>query len=187
MTVIDRFMYDLIYRISNPRWDDGSIPAQVAELASYKGKTGNAIDLGCGTGTYSIYLARQGFAVVGVDTSPTAIRKAQEKANRAGVKPEFIVRDVTRLDFPGGSFDIALDVGCLHGLNTAERQRYALELTRLMAPAGTLLIWGGNRVMRFGLSPEEVERTFAPEFRLERVEPNQFHGRQANWYWLHRQ
>lgn len=187
MTAIDQFMYDLIYLISNPRWDDGTIPAQVAELASHKGKTGNAIDLGCGTGTHSIYLPRLGFAVVGVDTSSTAIRKAQEKADQAGVKPEFIIRDVTRLDFPGGSFDIALDVGCLHGLNAAERVRYALELTRLMASAGTLLIWGGNRVMRFGLSPEEVETTFAPGFKLERVEPNQFHGRQANWYWLHRQ
>ena len=39
------------------------------------------------------------------------------------------------------SFDIALDVGCLHGLGAAEQQRYALELTRLMAPGGTLLVW----------------------------------------------
>jgi len=187
MVAIEQVMYEVIYRISKPRWDDGSIPSQVAELASHKGKTRNAIDLGCGTGTHSIYLGQQGFAVVGIDTSPTAIRKAQEKASQAGVKPEFIVHDVTRLDFIRGPFDIALDVGCLHGLGAKERQRYALELTRLMSPGGTLLIWGGDRALGFGLLPDEVEKTFTPGFRLERVEPNKLHQRQAKWYWLNRQ
>jgi hypothetical protein len=34
MSAIDRIMYDTIYRISKPRWDDGSIPPQVAQLWS---------------------------------------------------------------------------------------------------------------------------------------------------------
>lgn len=140
MAAIDRMIYELTYRISKPRWDDGSIPSPVAQLASNSGKSRNAIDLGCGTGTHSIYLAQQGFAVIGVDISPTAIRQAQEKASRAGVKPEFVVHDVTRLDSLPGPFDIALDVGCLHGLGASGQQRYVLELTRLMQPGGTLLV-----------------------------------------------
>ena len=110
MAAIEQTMYEVIYRIVKPRWDDGNIPAQVAQLASRQGKTRNAIDLGCGTGTHSIYLAQQGFAVVGIDTSLTAIQKAQAKASKAGVKPEFIVHDVTQLDFLNGPFDIR--VGC---------------------------------------------------------------------------
>jgi len=39
-----------------------------------------AIDLGCGTGNYAIYLAEQGFDVTGVDSSATAIQIAAEKA-----------------------------------------------------------------------------------------------------------
>ena len=187
MAAIEQTMYEVIYRIVKPRWDDGNIPSQVAQLTSHPGKTRNAIDLGCGTGTHSIYLAQHGFAVVGVDTSPTAIQKAQEKASKAGVKPEFIIHGVTQLDFLNGPFDIALDVGCLHGLSTVERQCYALELTRLMPRGGTLLIWGGKRWMGFGLTPDEVKKIFTPGFKLERIEPNQFHGRQANWYWLKRQ
>jgi len=177
-------MYDLIYRTTQPRWDDGRIPPQVAQLASRGGKTKNAIDLGCGTGTHSIFLAGQGFSVMGVDSSPTALRKARAKAAQAGVKPEYILHDVTRLDFLDGPFDIALDVGCLHGLSAAERRRYAQELTRLMPPGGILLIWGGDRAAGFGLASGEVEKTFAPTFKLEQVEPGQIHGRQARWYWL---
>jgi len=141
MVAIEQVMYEVIYRISKPRWDDGSIPSQVAELASHKGK--QETPLIWAVGRNSLYLScPTRICRCGIDTSPTAIRKAQEKPP-VGVKPEFIVHDVTRLDFTRGPFDIALDVGCLHGLGAKERQRYALELTRLMAPGGTLLIWGG--------------------------------------------
>jgi SAM-dependent methyltransferase len=98
-----------------------------------------------------------------------------------------MLHDVTRLDFLPGPFDIALDVGCLHGLGAAGRRLVARELTRLMRPGGTLLIWGGDRAAGFGLASGEVQNLFAPAFRLERVEPSQIHGRQAKWYWLQRQ
>lgn len=181
--------YDLMYRISKPRWDTGTVPSQVTQLASHQGKTRNAIDLGCGTGTHSIYLAQQDFSVIGVDISPTAIQRAQQKASKAGVKPEFIVHDVTRLDFLNGPFDIALDVGCFHGMNDAGHQRYALELTRLMRPGSTLLIWGMDPrpLGLVNLIPDEVEKAFAPGFRLERVEPSQVNQRDGKWYWLNRQ
>lgn len=186
MGAIDSLMYDLIYRITRPRWDDGSIPPQVVQLAAHAGGTKNAIDLGCGTGTHSIYLASQGWSVVGLDSSPTAIRLARSRADQAGFHPEFSVQDVTRLEFLHSPFEIALDVGCLHGLSAHERQRYALELTRLMPSGGTFLAWGGDRAAAFGLASGEMEKLFAPGFRLERVEPGQNHGRQAKWYWLNR-
>ena len=180
--------YELIYQISKPRWDTGSVPAQVAQLASHQGKTRNVIDLGCGTGTHSIYLAQQGFSVIGVDISPTAIMRAQKKASQAGVKPKFIVHDVTRLDFLKGPFEIALDVGCFHGMNAAAQQRYSLELTQLMQPGNTLLIWGMDPrpLGLVSLTPDEVEKAFMPGFRLERVEADQINQRQGKWYWLNR-
>jgi len=98
---------------------------------------------------------------VGVDSSPTALRTAHAKAAQAGVKPLFMLHDVTRLDFLPGPFEIALDVGCLHGLSPAERKRCALELTRLMPPGGTMLIWAGDRNAGFSLAAGEVEKTFA--------------------------
>ena len=184
MTDAGQLMYEMIYRMSTPRWDDGEIPPQVAQLACQPGKTRRAIDLGCGTGTQSIYLAQRGFTVTGVDSSPTALQKARQKAAAAGVDAEFVLRDITRLDGLAGPFDIALDIGCLHGLNPSSRQRCAEELSRLMPPGGTLLIWGGERSFGFGWRPGEVEKTFAEGFRLLRSEASNLHGRQARWYWL---
>jgi hypothetical protein len=47
-------MYDLLYRITRPRWEDGSLPPQVAKLAARAGITSHTIELGCDTGTHSI-------------------------------------------------------------------------------------------------------------------------------------
>ncbi len=188
LAAIDRILYELAYRVSKPRWDDGRIPAQAAQLASQKSHAGNVLDLGSGTGTHSIYLAQQGFMVTGIDVSQIAIRRAREKASGAGVKPEFIVHDVTHPGFLRGPFDIALDVGCLHGLNAAEQRRYALELTRLMKTGSTLLVWGMDpQPMGFGLTPERIERTFTPGFKLDQIENVQLHRRCSKWYWLTRQ
>ena len=188
MAVIDQVLYELMYRISKPGWDDSNVPPQVAHLASHSGKTRKAIDLGCGTGTHSIYLAQQGYSVVGVDISPTAIRRAQQKTAQAEVKPEFVVHEVTSLDFLGGPFDIALDVGCFHGLNVAGQARYAAEITRLLQSGSSFLLWGmDDRPLGLGLlSPDLVEKIFRPGFKLSQVEPSQMHGRQSKWYWLER-
>jgi SAM-dependent methyltransferase len=187
MVAIDKVMYELIYRISKPNWDDGEVPPQIIQLASETGEPGKVLDLGCGTGTHSIDLAQRGFAVTGIDVSPTAIRRAREKASRAGVNPEFIVGDVTRLDFLPGSFDIALDVGCLHGLNASGQERCARELTRLMKAGSVLLVWGMDpQHSGMSLTPNKMQRIFAPGFQLERVESVKLHRRPSKWYWLRR-
>ncbi len=184
MTAIDRIVYELAYRVTKPRWDDGQVPPQVAQLTAAAGRSARAIDVGCGTGTHSIYLAEQGLAVTGIDASQTAIRRAKEKALQAGVTPEFILHDVTRLEFLADPFDVALDMGCLHGLGDTEQQRYAAELGRLMRAGGTLLVWAMDSR---GLTPVRVKELFVPAFSLERVEEVQLHRRPSRWYWLRRQ
>jgi SAM-dependent methyltransferase len=188
MMALNWVFYDLIYRISKPPWDDGTIPSQVAQLASHKGKMRNAIDLGCGTGTHVIYLAEQGFTVTGVDVSPTAISQAKEKASKAGVKPEFVVHDVTRLDFLRGQFDIALDLRCFHGLSKGQRTRYEENLARLTHPGSLFLLWARKDVSSFGIGigPAEVGKIFSPHFLLENTEQASLHGRASAWYWFKR-
>ena len=188
MSISDQIMYEAVYRISKPRWDDGQIPPQVTQLASHQGNTGTALDLGCGTGTHSIYLAQQGFTVTGIDISPTAIHRANEKASRAEVQVEFIVHDVTHLDFLPGPYAHALDVGCFHGLSAANQQSYALALTRLMKAGSTLLVWGVDpQPIGFGVTAQGMERIFASGFKLEQIENVQLHQRSSKWYWLRKQ
>lgn len=179
-------MYDLYYRFSKPRWDDGSIPQQVVDLASQVRK-GRVLDLGCGSGTHAIYLAGRGFSVVGIDGSSTAIRQAQRKAAQAGVNPTFLIQDVTRLEFLQDAFDAGLDVGCFHGLSKAGKEAYCRGLARYTHPGSLVLLWGfDRRNPNFGLTPEQVERTFAPMFTLTRTEPSSLHQRPSHWYWLMR-
>ena len=69
-----KWVYERQYRRGAPRWDTGVTPPEVVEV--FEGEdppSGRALDLGCGTGTNVLYLARHGFEVVGVDVSPLAI------------------------------------------------------------------------------------------------------------------
>jgi ubiquinone/menaquinone biosynthesis C-methylase UbiE len=180
-----RAFYDLTYRFSSPVWDDGRIPRPVEELAASVPAEGRALDLGCGTGTQSIYLSQQGFSVVGVDGSQTAIRQAQEKAQKYRTYPEFLVHDVTRLDFLSAPFAIALDIGCLHGLAAAGRSAYARQLTRLTQPGAIFLVWGmDNHFPSFGLTADLLEKEFSPGFSILRTEPSSLHNQRSTWYWL---
>ena len=78
--------FDLRYLLDQPPWDTEITPPEVVELVEGEGPSpGRALDLGCGTGTNCVYLARHGWEVVGVDFSVLAIRPARRKARRAGV------------------------------------------------------------------------------------------------------
>ena len=62
-----------------PPWDIGAPqPAMSALLAKYP-PTNPVLDVGCGSGDLSIYLAQLGYQVVGIDFVETAITSAQEK------------------------------------------------------------------------------------------------------------
>lgn len=190
--MIRRLAYSLWYYF-RPPWDTGITPPEVVEAieGTEKLKPGRALDLGCGTGTNSLYLARHGWQVVGVDFARTAIRKARLKAREAGLAVDFYAADVTRLDFLNPPIDLILDIGCFHTLDTESRVRYRDQLQRLMRPGARFMLYAFSpRRGRFGdvgITPEEVERLFKADFRLLRVEGGTDPGGPpAAWYWLER-
>jgi SAM-dependent methyltransferase len=134
------FDFDRAYRAPFTSWGDVRIPAEVKALAR-QGTFGSALELGCGLGRFSHYLARQGLRATGVDFSPVAIAKARERIVRSTGGLEFLVGDVTRLDALNGPFDVSFDVGCFHCLDPQGQRAYVLEISRLLEPGGTHLIW----------------------------------------------
>ncbi len=76
-----QWFYDALYRFTRPDWDTGLTPPEVETLMKGRRNGGRALDLGCGTGTTSIYLAQYGYDVVGVDFSSKAIEQAREGAS----------------------------------------------------------------------------------------------------------
>ena len=133
-------MFSLWY-FRRPPWDSGITPPELLEYLESRPAAGRAIDLGCGTGTNVITMARMGWQVTGVDFVPKAIDLAREKARKAGVNVDLRVGDVTRLDGINGPFDFALDLGCFHGLTESERSAYLKQLDRLLAPDGTWFMY----------------------------------------------
>jgi len=120
------WVFDLLYRVGMPIWDI-STPPEVRALVEGPGAlpAGRALDMGCGTGTHTIYLAQHGWDAIGVDFSASAIGRARKKANGiAGAT--FLQADVTRLREQGlsGPFDLVLDMGCFHALPQESRQAY---------------------------------------------------------------
>lgn len=173
MLNLDRAVFGLMYRIGFTPWDGHQLPARLRELiegdaALPKGK---ALDVGCGTGDTSIYLAQHGWDVTGIDFVERALAKARVKAQRAGAKIRWLRADVTRLGQHdiGPGFNLVVDNGLLHGLSDDARDAYVRELSPLVPDGGRLLILGfGVRKRRGprGIDPEEVERRFGHGWEL---------------------
>lgn len=186
-----RWFYRLRY-LGRPPWDTGVTPPElVSVVEGGVVPPGRALDLGCGTGTNVMYLARHGFEAIGVDYVPRAIAQARRKAEEAGVEATFIVGDVTDLSFLEGPFDLVLDLGCFHGLSSEGKLGYAQGVSRLTRPGSLFLLyaWGPRRFLfrELGVTQDQVERLFAPAFRLRQAShgPGRFTG-SATWYTLER-
>ena len=135
-----RILFHYLY-FRKPPWDTGISPPELLEFIQTH-DPGRAIDIGCGTGTNLITLARAGWEVTGVDFVPRAIKIARQKLSQAGVQARLLVQDATKLQGIPGPFDFALDLGCFHGIPQNEKPKYLEGLDRILAPNGCWLMYG---------------------------------------------
>jgi len=187
--------WNLAYLFRAP-WDTGITPPELVELVEGGAlRLGRALDLGCGTGTNVIYLARHGFDVVGVDAAWLALFKARRKAQAAGVRAGFIrasVLDLERSDNPVLSqpFDFCLDIGCFHSFGPSDRDRYVAGLRRRLRPGGLYLLYAfGPRCMgkrTVGLTSGEVSASLSGDFHLIWDRQGTERGSPSGWYFFER-
>ena len=135
-----KIFYYLSY-FKNPPWDTGVSPPELIAFI-HAHAAGRALDLGCGTGTNAITMAKEGWQVTGVDFVGKAIQMARKKAQQLGIKVDFHISDVTKLDFITGQFDLILDIGCFHSLSPQAKNAYIENLSRLLSADGTYLLYG---------------------------------------------
>lgn len=102
----------------------------------------DVIDLGCGTGRNTNYIAGLGNKAVGIDISETALRIAQERANELHLDSVTYIKQSIGDEFPfsNESFDIALDVTSSNSLNEKERDVYLKETARVLKSGGFLFV-----------------------------------------------
>ena len=156
--MLRRINFNLWYLFGRTPWDSGISPPELFDFIAHH-PPGRAIDLGCGTGTNVVTLAQHGWQVTGIDFAPRAIRLAKQKMKQAGVQADVSVGDVTKLRGITGPFDLALDLGCFHGV--PDRSGYLRELNRLLAPGGYWLLYGMLRSEteedRPGITPADLD------------------------------
>ena len=132
--------------------------AEVTDLAP-----GRALDLACGAGRNTVWLAERGWQVTAVDYSPTGLALARELAAARGVKVEWIEADVVDWTPPPRAFDLV----CVLYLQlpAAERRAVLAHAADALAPGGTLLIIGHDRLnLTEGWGgPSQPEVLFTPD------------------------
>jgi ubiquinone/menaquinone biosynthesis C-methylase UbiE len=121
--------------------------------------------LGCGTGTNVITLAQAGWQATGVDFASRAIAIGRRKLRAANVQAELHVGDVTHLPNIKEPFDLALDMGCFHGVE--DRAAYLAELTRLLAPGGFWLMY---RIFRPAAPPRSTPGLVEADLELNHTQ-----------------
>jgi len=168
-----RLTFAAMYRLGITPWDGHPLPAWLREQIEQPGGLlpGRALDVGCGTGDTSIYLAQHGWQVTGIDFVTRALDEARSKTSAAGVTVRYQRADVTRLAAygVGGGFDLIADNGCLHGLNDNQRDAYVREIGAAAAPGARLLIMAfAARARRGprGIDRAELETRFAHRWEL---------------------
>lgn len=129
-----------LWYLRRPPWDTGISPPELLDFIRSH-PPGKALDLGCGTGTNVVSLARHGWRTTGIDFAAPAIARAQARARSASFEIDLRVGDVTDLHDLGGTFDLILDIGCFHSLDPAGRVAYQRNLHRLLSPGGYLLMY----------------------------------------------
>jgi len=134
---------------------------------------GKALDIGCGAGTDSVYLARQGWDVTSLDFMPKALEYTQQRASEAGVNVTPVEADITAWE-PPQQYDLVLDHGLLHNMDPVRFPAYRKCLMKALAADGdfVLLHWHplfpgqvSGEVGPTRRSREELKAFFAPELQ----------------------
>jgi cyclopropane fatty-acyl-phospholipid synthase-like methyltransferase len=180
-------------------WDQALPPPEIIAFAE-SAPPGRALDLGCGTGRASIYLAQHGWICDGVDFIPAAVDLARERATAAGVgdSTRFTVAEVAHLDEFKPSYDLAIDVGCMHNLRGDDLVSYAAGVARLVHADGQYLLFAhlADETDQTGetaparLTEADIRSVFDGPFSIERAERGTTTVGEMTWasawFWMRR-
>lgn len=108
-------------------------------------KDNSVIDIGCGFGRNSNWLATQGASVTALNINNDEIRYAKNKAKILGVGVNYKLTDFTKFDSKGKLFDVALDMGCSHMLSIPDQYLFEKNIAKILKTGGLCIYFGFSK------------------------------------------
>jgi len=163
---------------------------------------GRALDIGCGAGTDSVFLAGQGWEVTSLDFMPKALEYTVQRAAEAGVQVNPVEADITDWQ-PPARYDLVLDHGLLHNMDPVRHAAYRATVLAALADDAefVLLHWhprfagqGNGRMGPRRVDREAIKDFFAPELQERFFAREEFEdlpdmvggGMTQAYYWFRR-
>lgn len=134
-------------------------------------RKGRALNLECGRGFDSLFLAQQGFAVAAMGFSPDDVAAVARKAEEARANIATYTIEGARLPFHEGEFDLVSDAsGCLSGMSEGDRAALLPELHRTLRAGGRMFVLlPSYTAQKGGFTRNKIDSTFHPPFEVIRV------------------
>jgi SAM-dependent methyltransferase len=138
-----------------PPWSIGEPQPELAALIAAGKFRSDVLDAGCGVAELSLTLAAQGYTVVGIDLTPTAVAAATKAAAERGLTTaSFAQADITSLTGYDGRFNTVADSTLFHSIPVEGRDGYLSSIHRAAAPGASYFVL----VFAKGAFPEEWEQ-----------------------------
>ncbi|BBY55928.1 class I SAM-dependent methyltransferase [Mycobacterium koreense] len=151
--------WDSVYRGEGafegpPPWNIGEPQPELAALIRDGQVRSDVLDAGCGVAELSLALAAQGYTVVGIDLTPTAVAAATAAARERGLQnASFVQGDITDFDGYDGRFATIMDSTLFHSIPVEGRDGYLASVHRAAAPGARFYVL----VFAKGAFPAELE------------------------------
>lgn len=159
-------------------WESGRPDGGLVELVeSGRVEKGRVLDICSGLGTQSIYLAKQGFEVYGVDISYTAVRLARKRCRSEGVVCNLTLGDAATLKYVDGFFTFVFDRGCFHSLKPEEREKFIRGVHRVLKKNGKYSMkcfsWRNGAAPNH-FTEDDIRRYFSKHFKILEIRDEVF-------------
>ncbi|ORA83901.1 class I SAM-dependent methyltransferase [Mycobacterium malmoense] len=138
--------WDSVYREQGgfggpPPWNIGEPQPELAALIAAGKFRSDVLDAGCGFAELSLALAAQGYTVVGIDLTPTAVAAAtRAAADRGLTTASFVQADITSFSGYDGRFNTVVDSTLFHSLPVEDRDGYLSAIRRAAAPGASYFV-----------------------------------------------
>ncbi|HZU49153.1 MAG TPA: class I SAM-dependent methyltransferase [Mycobacterium sp.] len=182
--------WDSVYREQGefegpPPWNIGEPQPELAALMRAGKFRSDVLDAGCGFAELSLALAVDGYTVVGIDITPTAVAAATKAAQERGLSiASFVQADITSLTGYDGRFNTVVDSTLFHSLPVEKREDYLRSVHRAAAPGASyyvLVFAKGAFPVEMETKPNEVDEdelraAVSKYWQIDEIRPAHIHA-----------